>query len=300
MRITNKVLVNNLTSNLSSSTERLYESETQVVTGKKLNKPSDNPTDTITALNIRTKLTEIEQYTRNISSAKTQLTNTETVVTALNDIVEDANTLTIQGASDNYSAADKDSLSYEIDDLLEQVYNYANSTSSSSYIFSGTQTDTSPYQAVRNADGEITSVKTTGTGGDINYVVGENISIKVNVNGEDLFESGTNIFDTLISIRDDLRANNTDALTEDLNKLSDVSEKIINIESIIGSRTNRVEAAESRAEDDITSFKEYLSDAEDIDSAEAILNYQQELLSYQVALQAGSRILQYSLADFLS
>jgi flagellar hook-associated protein 3 FlgL len=299
MRITDNVLVNNLTSNLASSTERLYEKETQVLTNKKLNKPSDNPTDTITALNIRSKLNNIEQYQRNISSAQTLLTNTETQVSGLNDLIEQVNTLTVQGASDNYSAADKESISYEVNQLLEQVYNIANSRTGSVYTFAGTNTDTAPYQAVRNDAGEITSVKTTGSSGDINCVVGENISVKINTNGEDLFEKGINIFDTLVDVRDDLRANDTAALSSDLIQLDNVSEKVINVESIIGSRTNRVDSANTRAENDTLSFSTYLSNIEDIDAAEAIMGYQQELLTLQSALQVGARILTPRLSDFL-
>lgn len=300
MRITDNVLVNNLTTNLATASERLYDKETQVLTNKKLNLPSDNPTDTITALNIRSKLNDIEQYQRNISSAQTLLTNTETQVSQLNDLIEQVNTLTVQGASDNYSASDKESISYEVDQLIEQVFNLANSRIGSIYTFSGTSTDTAPYQAVRNDAGEITSVKTTGSAGEINCVIGENISIKINTNGEDVFEKGTNVFDTLISVRDNLRANDTDALSNDLIQLNNVSEKVINIQSIIGSRTNRIDAAQTRAESDTLSFTTYLSNIEDIDAAEAIMGYQQELLTLQSALQVGARILTPRLSDFLT
>jgi flagellar hook-associated protein 3 FlgL len=299
MRITDKILQNSFISNLSFASERLYESEMKVLTNKAINKPSDNPVDTITSLAIRTKISQIEQYQRNISNSQTLLKNTETVVNDVLDQFDRVNSLTVQGASDNYSLSDKISISSEVNQIIEQVFNLANNRSESTYTFAGTRNDTAPYQAVRNDTGEIVEVKTTGSAGDINGVIGENIKIKVNVNGEDLFEGGQNLFDTLIKVRDDLRANDTNGLRQDLTNLSSASEKIINIQSVIGARVNRIDSAESRAEDNILNFTEYLSKIEDVDASQAIIDYQTELVTLQSSLQAWARLLYPKLSDFL-
>ncbi len=300
MRITDRILQNNFTVNLSLASERLYERETRVLTNKKINKPSDNPVDTMVALSLRTKISQIDQYKRNISRTQTLLQNTETVVGELNDLFDRVNTLTIQGSSDNYSQADKESISYEVNQIIEQIFNLSNNRSESTYTFAGTNNDTAPYQAVRNDAGEISEVKTAGSGGDIIALIGENIKVKVNVNGEDVFESGLNIFDVAIKVRDDLRSDDSDALREDLNQLTTASEKIINVQSVIGARMNRISAAESRAENDEISFTEYLSNVEDADAAQAIMDYQMELVTLQASLQAGSKLLYPKLSDFLN
>ncbi len=165
MRITDRILQNNFTVNLSLASERLYERETRVLTNKKINKPSDNPVDTMVALSLRTKISQIDQYKRNISRTQTLLQNTETVVGELNDLFDRVNTLTIQGSSDNYSQADKESISYEVNQIIEQIFNLSNNRSESTYTFAGTNNDTAPYQAVRNDAGEISEVKTAGSGG---------------------------------------------------------------------------------------------------------------------------------------
>ena len=77
MRITDKILQNNFVANLAFATERLFNTETKVLTNKKVNRPSDNPVDTMTSLSIRTRISEIKQYQRNTSRAKTVLKNTE-------------------------------------------------------------------------------------------------------------------------------------------------------------------------------------------------------------------------------
>jgi len=299
MRITDKILHNNFIYNLAYASERLYDAENKVLTNKRLNKPSDSPVDVMTDLAIRTKLDEIDQYRRNIARSQTLLQNTESIVTQLQDIFQRLNTLTIQGASDSYGPTDKISISYEVNQLLEQIYTFANNRSESTYTFSGTYSDTAPYVAVRNNNGEITAVKSAGSTGDINSLIGENIQIKVNVNGQDMFEAGENLFDVVLDIRDNLRANNTDGLKNDIGRLQEASEKIINFQAVIGSRLNRITAADSRAESDTISFTEFLSNTEDIDASEAIMDYQLQLLTLQSSLQAGSRLIQPKLSDFL-
>ncbi|GAI86591.1 unnamed protein product, partial [marine sediment metagenome] len=155
----------------------------------------------------------------------------------------------------------------------------------------GTLNDVAPYQAIYNANGEIASVQTTGSSGDITGLIGERVKIKININGEDLFESSQNLFEIAIKVRDDLLANDSAALNEDLNNVNNASENIYNTQSLSGSRLNRIYAAETRAENDILNFTEYLSDTEDIDASEAIMNYQMELLTLQASLQAGARLL---------
>ncbi len=299
MRVTDKMLHNNLISNLSVSSERLYDAELKILTNKRLNKPSDNPIDVMTALSIREKLGEIEQYERNITRAQTLLSNTETVVSQTGEIYQRLSVLTIQGASDSYGASDKYSISYEVNQLLEQLVNFANNRSESSYTFAGTNNDTPPYLAIRDDSGEIIEVKTSGSGGDINSIIGENIKMKVNINGEVLFESGVNLFETLVNVRDKLRANDSDGVREQLDDIQEGLEKIINIQSVIGSRVNRINSAQARAENDVVSFSGFLSNIEDIDAAEAIMNYQMELITLQSSLQAGARLMQPKLSDFL-
>ncbi|MFC1551471.1 flagellar hook-associated protein FlgL [Candidatus Latescibacterota bacterium] len=299
MRVTDTILQNNLLSNLNFSSERLYEAETKVLTNKRVNKPSDNPVDAMTSMNIRTKIEEINQFQRNIGRAKIMLENTESQTTQLADIFQRLSTLTVQGASDSYGASDKLSIASEVNQLVEQIFNIANSRSESSYIYGGTSNDVAPYQATFNADGEIASVGTTGSSGDIQNMIGDRIKIKINVNGEDLFEKNENLFEIAIKIRDDLRANDSTSLNVDLGKLHDSAEKIFNAQSSLGSRLKRVYAAETRAETDEISFTQFLSATEDIDASEAIMNYQMELLTLQASLEAGARLLRPRLIDFL-
>lgn len=299
MRVTNTMLKNNYLTNLEFTVERLYEAENVVLTEKRVNTPSDDPIDALNALVLRERISEIKQYQRNINRAGTQLQNTETVIEEIVDMFERVRELAVQGASDNYSQTDKISLSYEIDQILEQLVIDANHQADTTYTFGGTYNNIPPYVAVRNDDGEIIQVTTSGSSGDIMQVLGDSVEIKTNVNGEELFEEGVNLFELLIDLRDDMRENDTDGISNGLSLVDDASEKIYNIQSVIGSKVNRVESAGSRAESDLINFTEYLSNTEDADATQAVIDYQTQLLLLQTSFQAGSMLFQYNLVDFL-
>ncbi|MFC1486009.1 flagellar hook-associated protein FlgL [Candidatus Latescibacterota bacterium] len=299
MRVTDRILQNTFLANLAFSSERLYDAETRVLTNKRINKPSDDPVDVVTSLNIRTKLSEIEQYQRNITMSKKTLETTESAVDELTDVFQRLLSLTVQGASDSYSAADKQSIAGEVNQLLEQIVGIANNRSESLYTFGGTNNNRAPYEVVRDSSGDIIEVRSNGTAGDITGVIGERLTIKTNINGETLFEQGENLFLTVINIRDHLRSNDTDSLRDDINHINQASEQIYTVQASIGARLNRISAAESRTENDSISFTEFLSDTEDIDASQAIMDYQMELLTLQATLQAGARLLHPKLLDFL-
>lgn len=67
----------------------------------------------------------------------------------------------------------------------------------------------------------------------------------------------------------------------------------------IGGRVKRLEILESRYEQDTLNYTQMLSDAEDIDFAEVIMNYKMAEAVYNAALSTGAYIIQPTLMDFL-
>lgn len=299
MRISDKTLHNSFLTNLNLTKQRLYEAETQVLTNKRITKPSDDPVDTYNILSMRTKLSDIQQYQRNIGQSRKLLETTEYTVEQLREVYDELISFAIQGASDTYGTRDLNIIAGEVNQYLEHVFNLANTRSDDRYIFAGTSNESAPYQAVRDGNGNIVSVTSRGTDGDIMNVIGEKVSIKTNINGKSLFEDGENLFELAINVRDHILAEDIEALREDLGRLSQASEDIYTIQTTIGGRIKRIDSAEARADNDKIYFEEFMNSIEEIDPTEAIMNYQLELMTLQNSMQAGSRILQSSLIDFL-
>ena len=78
MRITNKIIQNNAITNINVNKVMEDTLNTQLATGKKVNRPSDDPVVAIRALRLRTNLSEVDQYyEKNVPDAESWLTITE-------------------------------------------------------------------------------------------------------------------------------------------------------------------------------------------------------------------------------
>ena len=68
----------------------------------------------------------------------------------------------------------------------------------------------------------------------------------------------------------------------------------------LGTAGNQIEAATVDQQRDIGALEMMVSEIEDIDLAESIMDMQLQEVAYQAALSASSRALQPSLVDFLA
>ncbi len=75
--------------------------------------------------------------------------------------------------------------------------------------------------------------------------------------------------------------------------------KILSIQADIGARTNRAELTLNRLGSDEMNFTELMSNNEDVDIAEAIMNLMNEYNVYNASLAGGARVIMTSLVDFL-
>ena len=85
MRITNKMMTNNMMGNINKNKINMSNLENQYSTGKKIQRPSDDPIVTVRALKLRTNLSELKQYyEKNIPDAMSWMDVTESSLTTVN------------------------------------------------------------------------------------------------------------------------------------------------------------------------------------------------------------------------
>ena len=144
MRITNKMMTNNMLNNINKNKTNMTKLEEQYSTGKKIQKPSDDPIITVRALKLRTNLSELEQYhDKNIPDAKSWMDVTESTLTTVNDILHQVNTYCVQGSTDTLTSADRSSIVSNLEQMKAQIYQEGNTSYAGRYIFTGYKTDSS-------------------------------------------------------------------------------------------------------------------------------------------------------------
>ena len=133
--------------------------------------------------------------------------------------------------------------------------------------------------------------------------IGQGVQVPINITADD--GSGTGVVSGLIAqlrkAATDLRSGNVAALgNSDLKGLDTAKDAVTTARAVVGARTNRLDAASDRLQQLEEASTKLLSDTEDADMAKTLVDYSTQQAAYQAALQAGARMLQPSLLDFLS
>ena len=74
---------------------------------------------------------------------------------------------------------------------------------------------------------------------------------------------------------------------------------MLRVRSDVGARQNRLDLTSNRLDNDNTNFTKLMSDNEDVDMAETIMNLTNEENVYRASLAGGAKVIQPSLVDFL-
>ncbi len=310
MRVTNSMLLSNYLKNINNNLNSVGEMQQQMATGKRINKISDDPIGAISSMQVRSKIYKTEQYQKNVDKALSWLDESESSVLEVNEVLKTAYETAVNQSTGTMDPQDKKAAAELIAQLRDHLVSVGNAKSGDKYIFGGYNVTNAPFEV--NAAGDIlyngrdltdeTDPVLAGMADEsISYAVGFNITLGVSINGAQLFGTGD---DNLYTILDNFyNALNSDAPASELSgyitKLQDAQSNVLSIEAEIGGKTNRLELIQNRFEDDILTYTDRKSKIEDVDEADAIMNYKMAETVYQASLQIGSNIIQLSLVDFL-
>ena len=144
MRITNQMISNNSLRNMQKTMANVDNRTTQMETGKKITKASEDPVVAVRALKLRTMVTQLEQYKdKNIGDAESWLKITTTSLDNITSRLEDIQSYCTQGSTDSFNTSDRSAIIDVLKEMQDMINSEGNSTYAGRYIFSGYKTDRS-------------------------------------------------------------------------------------------------------------------------------------------------------------
>lgn len=142
MRITTKMMQNTSLRNLNTNKARQEMLTTQLSTGKKISRPSDDPVISIRSLKLNSSLTKIDQYyEKNASDAESWIELTESAIGTVNDILREVRANINQAATGHLEATDRDSIMENLLNSMAEIYSTGNADSGGRSLFTGYRTD---------------------------------------------------------------------------------------------------------------------------------------------------------------
>jgi len=294
MRVTSNLISNTVVENLRRNIERLQHIQNTVATGKKVNKPSDDPVQMGNILEFRQKVSSIDQYGQNIEYGRSWLNMTDATLGSVDTLLIRVKELAVYQSTETATDSTRDMAAEEVRNIYDQMIQLANTSLGGRYLFAGHQTDAAPF----SRDGSYNATY-AGDTGEIQIIIGENIEMAVNTDGTTVFDNGADIFDILKSLKEGLENNDTAAISGQIEMLDDAMNQVLNERARVGARLNRLEASQNHWQVFKQNTQEMLYNIEDADLMRAMTDLQGMEVAYQAALSATATIIQPTLMQFM-
>lgn len=322
MRLTNNLMSKNYISNLNDSLSALNDQNERVSASRSYLKASEDPATALKAFQVRRNLARLSIYRDNVSSANDILSEEETALSTLKDIVGNAVTQVLQGRSGTYSADSRKVVADALRGYQEQILSTANSKFGGKYLFGGADVENAPFTL--DASGNLLykgqNVNTgTFTSGDKYIDMGMGINVDASgtvlptsafntaVSGASLLGTGTdanglsnNVYNLLGAIADKFENNDLTGIDAYASKLDDCNKNVTIQYTGVGERCNFLSYLTTRFKNEESDAVQRQQKLEGIDTAKAIIDFNEQKSSYNACLQMGLKILQPSLLDYLS
>jgi flagellar hook-associated protein 3 FlgL len=291
-RVTNQTMMHSAQRNLQAGAARLAELQDKAASQKAINRPSDDPTATGAAMQVRGQQAAASQYSRNMDNGNTWLTTIDSALGSSTKILRKIQDLVIQGSNDVLTPGAKEAIAAEIEGLGKDLLSQANTTVMGRSVFAG---NSDAPAAFDNA----TPPNFTGTAGSaVERRIGSNQTVRVDADGAAAFGTGaTSVFKLIDDIASDLRLGvNPSAHLAAIGSRFDA---VVTQQSDIGARQAQLLRAQEVNMTEQGLLEAQRSGIEDADLSQTVLDLQLQQTNYQVALAVTAKVLPMTLMDFL-
>jgi flagellar hook-associated protein 3 FlgL len=188
MRISSIQAFNNGVSGLGRNYSNLIRTQEQISSGNRILTPADDPVASVRLLQLEQQQAILGQYKENLTAAKNSLTQEETTITSVVNVLQRIRELAVQAGGGALSADDRKSIAKELSEREGELLNLMNSRNArGEYLFSGFLGKTEPF--LRNPDG---TYSYQGDEGQRSLQVAGSSNVAINDNGKRLFEDVSN------------------------------------------------------------------------------------------------------------
>ena len=291
---------------ISSAGNRLAEAQLRAVSGKRINKSSDDVPGTNNAMSLRSSIKSYEQYASNITTSKPLLTTTMNAANELTQITRSVRDIAVAAANPDYTGTTRQSYLNQLDNLMSQMVDVAKTKHNDQNIFSGTASSTVPILDNPNKDPDtgIPPYIYQGSVSHRNVKVLPWVDLPVNVSGNDMFgfgatnsNDGSDVFSMITKLKNAIEGGKSEDISSQITNIDRNYDNILTWSSRLGSWSARMESATTTLEDTKVRLQQMLSDTEDIDLTQAVVDLKTQENVYQTAISVTQRILQMSLAS---
>lgn len=301
MRISNAQNSAAMHANMNRRSEEMARVQSQIASGLRIEKPSDDPIASARLLRIEREQSSLTQYNENIDRVSSSLSIQETHLRSSSDALNRLRDLLLWASNDSNGAEDLAAIANEMSSLEKTAANCFNTKDEAgNYLFSGTKTDM-PAVTFDDASGRYAM---TGNNKFRQAVVGNGVLVDDNVTAQSILGDNADILNRLHELvtrfKSDPGAVQTKQLLKDTLGLLDVThDNIMGAITDLGGRQNMLSLMRSSNDDVNLVNQNTQDDLSKLDVAEAVLQLRSYELSMQASQKVYSRLANISLFDLI-
>ena len=267
----------------------------QLSTGKRVNRPSDDPAAAAEDVLNLSQQAQVDQYTQSTSSLNGLFQTADSAlgsaVTALNQAVS----LGTEAANGTLSASDQQAVAASIQSALDQVVQLANTSYQGSYIFGGTAVTSAPFSTGANG------VTYNGNDGVNQATITDGLSIQTNVPGSQLFmQPGSDVMGSLQQLITAVQGGDTTAISNATSAVSNALGYLTAQQTFYGNATNEVNDEQTTLNQESTNLQSQENTLVGVDMAQAATEVTQAQTDDQAVLEAAAKVLPMTLLNYLA
>ncbi len=142
---------------------KLENIQTQLATGKKLDKASDNPVGAAQSMELRSEIDQFKSFQRNVDDGLAYLGTVDSTLRTSTDIYQNMRERAIQASNDTNSGESRYYIGQEVRGMFDQMVALSNTSFKGEYIFSGNNTQVPPFE-IRNGSSHIVNAPAVPSG----------------------------------------------------------------------------------------------------------------------------------------
>ena len=164
---------------------RLVNAQAQLTSGKRIMRPSDDPTGTAKVLTLKSHIAALSRYRSSAVGAQPGMQLSASALEQGGSVISDAKSLILQGLNGTLSEEDRTSLATELRLQLDQRLDISNTTLGGKHLFSGTNVSGQAYEMSGTSADARYSFK--GTEAASSVEIGNNVRTETLLSGQEAF-----------------------------------------------------------------------------------------------------------------
>jgi flagellar hook-associated protein 3 FlgL len=297
MRVTFNSQYRDLQVGIDRSSETLLEMQRQVSSGKRISKPSDDPSAASAAVTGRNDIARTERYTQASDSVSSRLTVIDTVLSDMTGKISQGLTTALGANGTDKTSLQREAAAQTLIGLRDAILGDFNTSFNGIYVFSGTNSSTPPYSLAPVTEAGVYQ----GNADEATVDVASGRTAKVTYNGQSLAK-GTATSDILTefkSLIDNVRAGNSTQISSGMQALQTALDRISAVQTSVGTQMKSLEELKPQLSEMKLQAETRLDKTENVDMAEAISGMTQAETAYRAALGAAGAATKTSLMDYI-